>query len=135
MKIKSITAREVFNSCGLPTVECELILEDGALFSAMAPTSTSQLSYEAFLLTDNDQTRFNGLGAQKAAETIKKIIAPTLINQEPSSLTMDQTLMELNGTPNIQNLGTNTTLPVSIAVLQAQAYVANLNLFSLIAYL
>lgn len=134
MKIAKIIGREMYDARGFPTVECELILEDGISVYASVPTGTSTATHEAFDLRD-DGKRLMGYGVQKAIEGIENDIAPLLIGQEPDLISADLAMIELDGTPEKSRLGGNAILAVSIAVLRAQAAVENINPYELIAYL
>jgi enolase len=119
--ITRITAREVLDSRGNPTVEAEVILESGARGTAIVPSGASTGSYEALELRDGGN-RFHGKGVLKAVETIEKIIAPDLKGQDArDQFLLDRLLCELDGTPNKSRLGANAILAVSMAVARAQA--------------
>jgi enolase len=121
-KIKQISAREILNAKGNPTIETSVILSDGAAGIASCPTGTSVGTYEAVDLKDNDQTRFQGLGALKAILNIEKLIAPNLIGMDASKQQeIDKKMIDLDGTQNKARLGANATLSVSMAVAKASA--------------
>lgn len=134
MKIINLTAREIFNSRGMPTIECEILLEDGRSVTASVPTGTSCGEGEAVELRDGG-SRLMGKGVRKAVEIIETIIAPLLIGQAPQLIVMDELIRELDGTKNKSKLGANTLLAVSIAVCKAQAVAEDAELYELIAYL
>ena len=134
MKIVELTAREIFNSRGMPTIECEIVLEDGRSVTASVPTGTSCGEGEAIEMRDGGD-RLMGQGVLKAVEIIKTIIAPVLIGREPQFVVMDEIIRELDGTENKSKLGANTLLAVSIAVCKAQAVAEDAELYELIAYL
>lgn len=122
MKIKSIFAQEILDSRGNPTLEAEVLLEDGTLRWASVPSGASTGKHEAVELRDNDPKRYNGLGVLKAVENVNKKIAPILISQEASEQRkLDQLMLELDGTENKSNLGANAILAVSIAIARAEA--------------
>jgi enolase len=121
-KIKQITAREILNAKGNPTIEATVILSDGATGIASCPTGTSVGTYEAIDLKDNDQTRFQGQGVLNAILNIQKEIAPNLIGMDASKQQeIDKKMIDLDGTPNKSRLGANATLSVSMAVAKASA--------------
>ncbi len=133
MKIRNIIGYEVLNSRGIPTIACEIILENGAIFSSTVPSGKSCGPYEALELRDNDLLRFNGKGTLHACNIINEQLAPLIIGKEPDFHTIDQLLLKLDGTINKSILGANTTLALSMAVCKAEAYQKNLPLFKLIA--
>lgn len=135
-KITSINAREILDSRGDPTVEVELELDNGIKTIASVPSGASVGSHEAIELRDSDQNRFRGLGVLKAIDNIKNTIAPTLIGQEvEDQASIDQTLINLDGTPHKSKLGANAILAISIAVCKAASNTKNMPLFKYIAEL
>lgn len=134
MKITQIIAREIYDSRGWPTVQCEVILENCIKFTAAAPSGLSRGKYEAREIRDGGK-RLWGLGVLKAVENIEEMIAPALIGKEPNGLEMDLQLLEIDGTSDKSHLGTNATLPVSMAIYKAQAYIEQIELYELIAYI
>ena len=119
MKIKDIKAREVLDSRGNPTVEVDVILENGVLGRAIVPSGASTGSREALELRDNDN-RYMGKGVLKAVNNVNTIIREKLISMDAMDQALiDKTLIELDGTENKSNLGANATLGVSMAVLKA----------------
>lgn len=128
--IKQITAREILNAKGNPTVEATVVLDNGSLGIAACPSGTSIGKYEAVDLKDNDPKRYSGLGVLKAVENIEKIIAPKLISLDVSNQqSIDRTMIELDSTPNKERLGANAILAVSMAVCKAAANSQHLPLF------
>ncbi len=128
--IVDVTAREILDSRGNPTVEAEVILEDGAVGRASVPSGASTGKYEAVELRDGDLHRYAGKGVQKAVENIQEIIAPELRDIEAShQAEIDELLCELDGTPNKSKLGANAILAVSLAVAKAAAESADLPLY------
>lgn len=120
--IESISAREILDSRGNPTVEAEVALIGGAIGVASVPSGASTGKYEALELRDGDKNRFGGLGVLKAVKHINEDIAPEMIGMfalEQGAI--DQRLTELDGTPNKARLGANATLGVSLAVAKAAA--------------
>jgi enolase len=121
-KIKQISAREILNAKGNPTIEATVILSDGATGIASCPTGTSVGTYEAIDLKDNNQTRFQGQGVLNAILNIQKEIAPNLIGMDASKQQeIDKKMIDLDGTQNKSRLGANATLSVSMAVAKASA--------------
>jgi enolase len=129
-KIKQISAREILNSKGNPTVETTVILSDGATGIASSPTGTSVGKYEAIDLKDNDQARYQGLGVLNAVMNVNKLIAPNLIGMDASrQQEIDKKMIDLDGTQNKSRLGANATLSISMAVAKASARSSVLPLF------
>lgn len=119
MKIKDIKAREVLDSRGNPTVEVDVILENGILGRAIVPSGASTGSREALELRDKDE-RYGGKGVLKAVNNVNTIIREKLISMDVMDQRLiDKTLIDLDGTENKSNLGANATLGVSMAVLKA----------------
>lgn len=134
MKIERIIAREIFDSRGYPTIECDMELEDGIFVTASVPSGRSRGSGEAVELRDGGD-RLMGQGVLRAIDNIEQIIAPALINKEPDLVTMDIMMLEMDGTDDKSKLGANAMLAVSIALLKAQAAVEALEPFELLAHL
>jgi len=133
MAIKEIKAREVFDSRGNPTVECDLVTEEG-LFRAMVPSGASTGIYEALELRDKDPSRFMGKGVLKAVSNVNKKIAPTLRSMdETEQEQIDKKMIELDATENKSALGANAILSVSMAACKAGANAKNLPLYRHIA--
>ncbi|MBI4078864.1 MAG: phosphopyruvate hydratase [Candidatus Levybacteria bacterium] len=129
-KIKKISAREILDCRGLPTIESMVQLSDGIVASASCPSGTSVGTYEAVELRDHDAKHFLGKGVLKAIENINTIIAPKLTGMDPQKQPdIDKLLIELDGTQNKGHLGANATLAVSMAVCRAAAASALLPLF------
>ena len=130
MKIKDIKAREVLDSRGNPTVEVDVILENGILGRAIVPSGASTGSREVLELRDNDNNRYMGKGVLKAVNNVNTIIREKLISMDASDQKLiDKTLLDLDGTENKSNLGANATLGVSMAVLKASSLAANKPLY------
>lgn len=128
-KIKDIHAREIIDSRGNPTVEVDVILESGVLGRAAVPSGASTGIREALELRDKDE-RFLGKGVLKAVNNVNNIIREKLIGLEASNQELiDNTMIELDGTKNKNNLGANATLGVSLAVLKASANEVNMPLY------
>jgi len=121
MSIRSIHAREIFDSRGNPTVEVDLTTDKG-LFRAAVPSGASTGHYEALELRDNDKSRFLGKGVLKAVSHVNDIISPKLIGKSVlKQEEIDNFMIELDGTENKGNLGANAILGVSLAVCKAGA--------------
>jgi enolase 1/2/3 len=128
--IRQIRAREVFDSRGNPTVEVEVILNDGGWGRAMVPSGASTGTGEALELRDGDPKRYLGRGVLKAVANIQEEISPTLLGLEASDQPrLDERLIKLDGTDNKRRLGANTLLGVSLAVARAAADSAGLSLY------
>jgi enolase len=134
MKIKKVLSREIYDSRGWPTVECEIILENGVSVRAAAPSGLSRGKHEAHVLVDNG-SRLMGRGMQKAVESIEKNIAPLLEGKEPSLVELDMQMIELDGTEEKSVLGANSMIAASMAVAKAQAADQEMELYELLAYL
>jgi enolase len=135
MKITKVSGREIFDSRGMPTLECELILDNELIVSASVPTGLSRGNYEAYELRDEQKNRLGGKGVLKAIEMLETEISPALKGKEPEVVEMDMHLIELDGTEDKSRLGANTILATSIAVLRAQSLLVETELYELIAYL
>ncbi len=119
-QIYDIYAREVLDSRGNPTIEVEVVLENGALGRAIVPSGASTGAFEAVELRDKDNSRYLGKGVNKAIENVNGIIAVELMGREAyDQIDIDHALIELDGTPNKSNLGANAILGVSLAVARA----------------
>ncbi|MEG6584912.1 phosphopyruvate hydratase [Dendrosporobacter sp. 1207_IL3150] len=128
--IADVFAREIMDSRGNPTVEVDVILEDGTLGRAAVPSGASTGIFEAVELRDGDKGRYLGKGVLKAVENVNSIIAPELIGMDAfDQVGVDQTMLELDGTPNKSNLGANALLGVSMAVAKAAAAAAGVPLY------
>ncbi len=122
MNIATIQAREVLDSRGNPTVEAEVLLADGAFGRAIVPSGASTGEHEAVELRDGIQERYLGKGVLKAVENVNGEIAEALGGLNASNQrAVDQTMIELDGTPNKARLGANAILAVSMAVARAAA--------------
>ncbi|MBA7520271.1 Enolase [subsurface metagenome] len=128
--IESITAREILDSRGNPTVEVDVLLETGAVGRAAVPSGASTGEYEAVELRDGDKKRYLGKGVQKACENINDEIAPELLSYDASlQVDIDTIMLELDGTKNKEKLGANAMLAVSMACVKAAAVDAGLSLY------
>src|SRR5262245_31793831 len=120
--IAALTAREILDSRGNPTVEVDCTLEDGAVGRAAVPSGASTGEHEALELRDGDAKRWLGKGVQKAVRNVHETIAPALLGEEPfDQVAIDRHLLELDGTPTKSRLGANAVLGVSLAVAKASA--------------
>ena len=120
--IEDITAREILDSRGNPTVEVEVILDDGAFGRAAVPSGASTGVHEALELRDGDKGRYLGKGVQNAVENVNETIAAELIGWDATDQEgIDAFMLELDGTPNKSKLGANAVLGVSLAVAKAAA--------------
>lgn len=133
MKIKDIIAREILDSRGNPTVEVDMILENGACARASVPSGASTGSREALELRDKDSNRYQGKGVLKAVNNINEIIKPKLIGIEANVKAVDEILLKLDNTPNKINLGANATLAVSLACLKCEALLNNKELYEYVS--
>ncbi len=130
IEIDTIEAREILDSRGNPTVEVDVILEDGSFGRAAVPSGASTGIHEAVELRDNDKKRFGGKGVLKAVDNVNNIIAPALEGMNAlDQVLIDRTMIELDGTPNKSRLGANAILGVSMAVARAAAAYLELPLF------
>ncbi len=128
--IVDLIGREILDSRGNPTVECDVLLESGAMGRAAVPSGASTGSREAIELRDGDKGRYLGKGVLQAVENINTEIAEALMGLEANEQAfLDRTLIDLDGTDNKSRLGSNATLAVSLAVAKAAAEEAGLPLY------
>jgi enolase len=128
--IRSVRAREIFDSRGNPTVETEITLDNNIQGRASVPSGASTGSHEAVELRDGDTTRFLGKGVLRAVENVNTIIAPALVGERVfNQRTLDQILINMDGSPNKGHLGANAILSVSMAAARAAAAALGLPLF------
>lgn len=131
--IEEVTAREVLDSRGNPTIEVEVLLEDGAFGRAIVPSGASTGIFEAVELRDGDKSRYLGKGVQNAVDNVNQLIAPEVEGWNVfDQVGLDQLLIELDGTPNKGKLGANAILGVSLAAAHAAAESLGLPLFQYI---
>lgn len=136
LQIKDIRAREILDSRGNPTIEADVVLANGVMGRASAPSGASTGSREALELRDGDKTRYLGKGVKKAVANANSQIRSALIDKTVTAQSdIDKLLIELDGTDNKANLGANATLAVSLAVARAAAVAQNLPLYQYIANL
>ncbi|MCE9643013.1 MAG: phosphopyruvate hydratase [Candidatus Andersenbacteria bacterium] len=122
MTIQTIKGRQILDSRGNPTVEADVILEDGTLGRAAVPSGASTGTHEAVELRDDDKSKFGGKGVLKAVANINTEIAQALIGKDASDQkAIDQAMIDLDGTPNKGRLGANAILAVSLAAAKAAA--------------
>ncbi|WP_270937549.1 phosphopyruvate hydratase [Falsiroseomonas oryzae] len=120
--IADIIAREVLDSRGNPTVEAEVVLDTGARASAIVPSGASTGAHEAVELRDGDKARYGGKGVLKACANVEGEIFDAIGGMDPTEqVKIDETMLELDGTPNKARLGANAMLAVSLAVAKAAA--------------
>ncbi len=133
-KIREVTGREILDSRGNPTVEAEVVLENGVWGKAAVPSGASTGKFEALELRDGDPDRYGGKGVRKAVENINEEISYALDGHDPLwQEKIDNKLLELDGTEDKSNLGANAILGVSLAVARAAASDLGLPLFKYIS--
>ncbi|MBZ0160999.1 MAG: phosphopyruvate hydratase [bacterium] len=129
-RIARLSAREILDSRGYPTVEVDAVLEDGSIGRAAVPSGASTGRHEALELRDGDPSRHAGKGVQKAIRHIHDLIAPVLVGkQADEQAAIDHALITLDGTENKARLGANAVLGVSLAVAKAAAAARDLPLY------
>ncbi len=130
-EIADILAREILDSRGNPTVEVDVVLETGVMGRAAVPSGASTGAHEAVELRDGDKKRYGGKGVKKAVASVNGEIFDALAGMDAENqLAIDQTMIELDGTPNKARLGANAILGVSLAAAKAAAAQSGLPLFS-----
>ena len=128
--IVDIVGREILDSRGNPTVECDVLLESGTMGRAAVPSGASTGSREAIELRDGDKSRYGGKGVLRAVEHINTEISEAVLGLDASEQAfLDRTLIDLDGTDNKSRLGANATLAVSMAVARAAAEESGLPLY------
>ena len=133
LEIDEVRALEVLDSRGNPTVQVEVVLEDGSQGVALVPSGASTGSFEAVELRDGDKSRYLGKGVLKAVENVNTIIRDKVIGMNAyDQVELDKTLIELDGTENKGRLGANATLGVSLAVAKAAANSLGMELYNYI---
>ena len=129
-KIKNVYAREILDSRGNPTVEVEVTLDSGIVGTASVPSGASTGINEALELRDNDKNRYLGKGVLIAVNNVNTIIKDNIVRMDSlNQRKLDETLINLDGTENKQNLGANAMLGVSLANLKAAAKYKNMELY------
>ena len=122
MRIKRIIASEMLDSRGNPTVEAQVMLEDGTVGSALVPSGASTGEKEAVEMRDGDKSRYKGKGVLKAVENANNHLAPALIGMDVTQQrAIDQTMIDLDGTPNKAKMGANAILAISLAAARTAA--------------
>lgn len=133
MKIVKVTGREVLDSRGNPTVEAEVVLEDGAIGRGISPSGASTGEFEALELRDNDRSRYLGKGVLKAVDNINEKIAQSIIGMNADNIyEIDSVMKKIDGTDDKSVLGANAVLAVSIATVRARADSLGIPVFRLI---
>jgi len=130
MKIKKVIGREILDSRGNPTVEVDVVLANGAMGRAAAPSGASTGTHEAWELRDRSKKRYGGKGVQKAVDNVNKVIAHKLVGKDASEQKkLDQLLLGLDGTSNKKRLGANALIATSLAIAKAAAAAAGVSLY------
>ena len=130
LEIESVVGREILDSRGNPTVEAEVWLADGTVGRGMAPSGASTGEFEALELRDGDKARYGGKGVMKAVENIHAKIQPALIGFDVTQqASIDNQMIEDDGTENKSNFGANAILGVSMACARAAANYSGLPLY------
>ncbi|MEV6523735.1 phosphopyruvate hydratase [Longispora sp. NPDC051575] len=127
--IEGIAAREILDSRGNPTVEVEVLLDDGTFSRAAVPSGASTGAFEACELRDGDTGRYGGKGVENAVDNVATIAEELIGFDATDQRAIDQKMLDLDGTPNKANLGANAILGISLAVAKAAADSAGLPLF------
>lgn len=128
--IIAVTAREILDSRGNPTVEVEVELDDGSVGRAAVPSGASTGAFEAVELRDGDKSRYGGKGVLEAVRNVNEVIAPELVGFEAAEQeAVDEEMLRLDGTENKGRLGANAILGVSLATAHAAAWAYGLPLF------
>lgn len=128
--IAFVDAREILDSRGNPTVEVDVVLDDGTIASAAVPSGASTGAFEAYELRDDDKKRYGGKGVLKAVEAVIEVLSEAIEGLDASEQrAIDAALIEADGTDNKSKLGANAILGVSLAVAKAAALSADLPLF------
>ena len=130
MYITEVTGREVLDSRGNPTVEVDVVLENGVKGRAAVPSGASTGEHEALELRDGDKKRYGGKGVTKAVNNVNTVMADALLGMDVTDqVRIDKTLIELDGTPTKSNLGANALLGVSLACAKAAANALDMPLY------
>ncbi|MDD3085702.1 MAG: phosphopyruvate hydratase [Candidatus ainarchaeum sp.] len=134
-KILNVKAREILDSRGNPTIECDVVTEEG-LFRAAVPSGASTGIYEALELRDGDKNRYMGRGVLKAVENVNKLIAPLVVGMDSiNQREIDEKMISSDGTKNKSKFGANAILSVSMAVCKAGAQSKGVSLYNYISEL
>ena len=130
LKIEDVRAIEILDSRGNPTVQVEVLTENGFVGKAAVPSGASTGSFEAVELRDGDKTRYSGKGVEKAVQNVNKKISQKIIGMNVfDQRTIDEEMIKLDDTPNKSNLGANAILGVSLAVAKAASEALGLELY------
>src|SRR5436309_11738881 len=122
MEIVKVTGREILDSRGNPTVEADVLLEDGFMGRAAVPSGASTGEHEAVELRDGDKGRYLGKGTRTAVNNILEEIAPAVAGMDAADqAALDHKMIEIDGTPNKGRLGANAILAVSMAAARAES--------------
>ncbi len=133
-KIKNIHAREILDSRGNPTVECDILLDDGSFGRASVPSGASTGVHEALELRDGDKNRYQGKGVKKAIRNINELIRENVTNKEFKNYReFDKFILDLDGTENKSKIGANASLAASLAFAKSLANQSSKDFFSYIA--
>ena len=133
-KIVQVTAREILDSRGDPTVEAKIILDNGLMAKASVPSGASTGVHEAHELRDGDLERYGGKGVLRAIANISEVIGPKIIGEDITELSkIDHLMLELDGTANKEKLGANAILAISMACARAGALATGQELYSYLA--
>ena len=136
IEIREIKARQILDSRGNPTIEVDVVLNDGSFGRASVPSGASTGAFEAVVLRDNDKNDYNGKSVHKAVNNVNTIIRDALINKSfQNQIEIDKTLIELDGTANKSKLGANATLGVSLAIARAVASSSQKPLYEYICHI
>ena len=135
LTIKEIKARQILDSRGNPTVEADVFLSDGSVGRAMVPSGASTGSGEALELRDGDPNYYNGKGVLKAVHNINHQIRDHLVGNTAEQNTVDQMMIDLDGTENKSNLGANAILAVSMATAKAMTRAKRIHFYEYVASL
>jgi len=134
IKIKELLAREILDSRGNPTVECDLYLSDGSVGRASVPSGASTGKYEAIELRDKDKNRYCGKGVKQAVNNIINKIKPQIIDKHFDNINdFDQKLIKYDGTKNKSIIGANAILALSLAFSKALAKSSKKNLYEFLS--
>jgi enolase len=129
VRISKVVGREVYDSRGTPTVEADVVLDDGSAGRAIVPSGASTGMYEAVELRDGDEKRLAGKGVIKAVGNVNGEIAATLVGMDAEQMEVDERMRELDGTVNKSRLGANAILAVSMALSKAAAMARKMKLW------
>lgn len=135
LTIQEIKARQILDSRGNPTVEADVFLSDGSVGRAMVPSGASTGIGEALELRDGDSNYYNGKGVMKAVHNVNNQIREQLLGSTAEQNTVDQTMIDLDGTENKSNLGANAILAVSMATAKAMARSKHIHFYEYVASL